>query len=360
MNLTSVRYDPMCAALGTAGVASYLALRERRLATAVLMANACLAAAVLTHPFGAFGVMGFLTFFVLLDLRRVSAPIVLAAAAPYAIAFGAWGVYILQDPTDFRNQITANAHGRVADVSRPLALLITELRERYLERYAGWRPDVPPLMRIKVVFLLAYVAGVLGCLFSPRLRRERSVVALVVWAVLSFASLMVLDSNRWYVYLLHVIPIFVAVLAVWLGALWARGPRMRFAVQAAMAAWILFSIGTVGLRARLNDYDRLYAPTLAYLQAHVRDGDLVMAGGEFGPGLGFARRVLDDPKFGYRTGRTPDWIVYDKLHDERMAQWATTDPALHRHILGTLDRYQLVLDNRQPYNYYRVYHRRGD
>jgi 4-amino-4-deoxy-L-arabinose transferase-like glycosyltransferase len=360
MNLTSVRYDPMCAALGTAGVACYLAMRERRLATAVLAANACLAAALLTHPFGVFGVIGFLTFFALLDLRRVSVPVVLAAVVPYAIAFGAWGVYILQDPAAFKNQITANAQGRVADVSRPLTLLATELRQRYLERYAGWRPDVPPLMRIKIVFLLAYLAGVLGCLASLRLRRERAVVALVVWAGLSFGALMVLDSNRWYVYLLHVIPIFVAVLAVWLGALWARGPLARYAVQVALAVWILFSMGTVALRARLNDYDRLYAPTLAYLQGHVRDGDLVMAPAEFGPGLGFAPRVLDDPKFGYRNGRTPDWIVHDKLQDEWMAEWGTTNPALHRHVQETLERYQLVLDNRQPYNYYRVYHRRSD
>ncbi len=357
MNMTSARYDAMCAALSAVGLACYVSLRDKHLTGGVLAANVCLAAALMTHPFGLFGIVGVVVFFVVLDGRRVSLASVAAAILPYAVAFGAWGLYILQDPADFKRQLAANAQGRLSNLSHPVQVLMAEIRERYLVQYAGWRSDVPPLMRIKVLFLAAYVAGLIGCFLTPRLRAQRGVMALAIWAVLSFGLLTVVDSNRWYIYLLYVLPIFTAILAVWFGVLRMRGPLWRHAVIAATAASILFSAGAVALRARLNDYGRLFAPTLSYLQEHVRDGDLIMAGGEFGPGLGFSEHVLEDPTFGFRNGREPDWIVNDKLHDERMKEWAGMQPALYRHVREMLDHYQLVFDRRQPYNYYRVYRR---
>ena len=357
MNMTSARYDVMCAALSAAGVASYLAWREEHLGRAVLVGNAALAAALLTHPFGIFGLLGFVLFFAVLDIRRLSWSVALAAAVPYVVGFGAWGLYILQAPTEFRDQIAANAQGRLAALSQPVDLLIREIRERYLIRYAGWRSDVPLMMRMKILFLLAYVAGVLGCLLTPRLRRDRRVMALVLWGALSFALLAVADSHRWYIYLLHVIPIFVAVLATWSGALVKRGSGFRYLVLTAMVGWVLFSAATVIFRARLDDFDQLYRPTLSYLQKHVHDGQLVFAGGEFGPGLGFRKHVLDDMAFHGET--MPDWIVFDKAHDERMEYWARAQPEQYRHMQERLAGYELVLDNRQPYNYYRVYRRAG-
>jgi hypothetical protein len=357
MNMTSARYDPMCAALSAAGVACYLVLRERHLIAAVLAANGCLAAAVLTHPFGVIGLIGFGVFFLALDLRRMSVAVVASAVTPYAIAAAGWGVYILQDPVAFKAQLAANAHGRVAGLSHPLQLLALELRERYLERFGGWRADVPVLMRVKVLILAAYLAAGVACLVVRDLRRRPEVLALAAWAALAFGVIAIADSNRWYIYLLHAIPIYTAVLAIWGAWLLSRGAWRKYAVAAGVAGWVLFAVGTVALRVRLDDYGRLYVPTLAYLQSHAGPRDLIMAGGEFGPGLGFEDRVLDDPKFGFRNGKSPDWIVYDKLHDERMEEWARTTPALVQHIREVLSGYQLVLDNRQPYNYYRVYRR---
>jgi hypothetical protein len=357
LNLTSARYDPMCAALSTFGVAAYLHWRERHLWRAVIIGNVFIAAAMLTHPFGIVGAIGFAVFFGFLDLHRLSVRLVATAAAPYLVAFAGYGLYVLQDLEAFRSQIATNAEGRIGDFSQPWGLLKDELHTRYLVRFAGWRSDVPPLMRVKVFFLVAYVVGIVACMAMPALRRRKGVLALVCWALLAFLTIAAADGNRWYVYLIHVLPVFTAVVAVWFDDLFHRGRRLRFAVIGATACWILFAIGTVGLRVRLNEYGRLYQPTLRYLQAHVGPGDLVMAPGEFGPGLTFADHVLEDPKLGYRNGRVPEWIVQDKLHDGRMAGWAQTEPALHSHITRLLEGYELVVDNRQAYNYYRVYRR---
>jgi hypothetical protein len=359
MNLTSARYDPMAAALSAAGVAFYLSLRERHLERGLILGNACIAASMLTHPFGLFGLLGFGIFFLFLDASKISGRVVLAAVGPHLVLFGAYGLYILEDPSDFVRQLSTNAHGRLASPMHPWDVLTSEIRERYLENYAGWRSDVPPLMRVKVLFLIGYLASLVGVLITPSLRRSARVMALTAWAVLAFFVLALMDSNRWYVYLLHILPIFTAVMAVWFGSLFNRGGMWRYAVTAATAASIVFAAGTVVLRARIDDYDRVYVPALTYLQQHVKPGQLVTAGGEFGPGLGFADHVLDDTHFGFKNGRRPDWIVYDKSHDERMKGWARTDPAMYEYIDHILNQYQLVLDSRQPYNFYRVYRRPG-
>src|SRR5690349_17227781 len=50
----SGRMDMMCAALGFAGIGTYLSLRERNLTTAVLLGHAFAAASMFTHPNGVF------------------------------------------------------------------------------------------------------------------------------------------------------------------------------------------------------------------------------------------------------------------------------------------------------------------
>jgi 4-amino-4-deoxy-L-arabinose transferase-like glycosyltransferase len=355
INLTSARYDPMCAALAAGGLAVYLGWRERALVRAVAAANACFAAAMLTHPFGVTGPVSFAIFFLLLDWRRLSPKVIAAAAVPYAVGFGAWGLYILQDPAAFHSQMEANVPQRFISLANPWRAAVNEVWNRYLVSYAGWRPDAPVLMRVKVLFLAAYVVSAIGVLTLRRLRSNRAVVALVMSAAAAALVIMLADSLQRYVYLIYVLPACVAILAIWSRELLARGGAWRTLIIAAVVAWVVFSAGTLAFRIRLNDYDRLYRPTLAYLQQHVAPGDRVIAGGEFGPGLGFASHVLEDAKLGYGTNRKPEWIVFDKSQDSWLETYATSEPDVYRYTQQLLLNYDVAFELEQPYNYYRIY-----
>jgi hypothetical protein len=117
-----------------------------------------------------------------------------------------------------------NTENRLSHLGRPLAAVIAELRERYLRLYAGWREDVPIYMRVKVMFLVAYLVGFVGCLFAPSIRGDRAKRALLLWAAADFVTLMLVDSGRSYIYLIHVIRPLIALLALRFRVVMQQGP----------------------------------------------------------------------------------------------------------------------------------------
>jgi uncharacterized membrane protein len=358
INLSTARYDVMCATLNVLALASYLALRERRLPAAAAAAGTLLAASCLVHPYGAFGIATVGVFALTLDAGRLLNPrVLLAGAAPFVVALAAWGVYVAKDPAMFRAQFAENASGRFAAYRAPVAAIVNELRERYLVLYGGLRPGVPVAMRLKLGILAMYAGGIAGCLLIPALRRRAEVRALVAATIVAFLMLVYLESNRWYIYFIHVLPLYAACTAVTATALldFGRGVRRLVWTGATLAA--LFGAASVAYRVRQNVHGRAFEPTLAYLQSHVAPGELVMAGGEFGVGLGFAEHVLDDPLLGFRNGRTPAWIVQSR--DFLQAQdAASTRPAAATHIRRTLGAYNEVFAAERGGYVYRVLRRR--
>ncbi len=357
INAATARYDIMAAALNAAAIASYLSLRPRRLDAAVVVSMALVGLSFLTHPYGVLGGVGVLIFALSLDLRRFRWRHLALAALPHAVLFGAWGVYIAQDVEMFRAQFGENASGRLAAYRDPLGALASELRIRYLERLGGWREGLPLAARAKVLLLPVYAVGVIGCLAVPALRRDAMVRALALYAVTLFLLLTFLESNRWYIYLIHAIPAYAAcagLLAAWL---WERGRGWRVAVAVGVTGWVLFAAASVGYRVRADVYGRTFEPTMAWLQAHVRPGELVMAGGEFGVGLG-SDRVLDDHALGHRNGRVPDFVVVDRDFAESHARWRRSNAARHAHVTGLLSSYTPVFESESVGGYsYRVYAR---
>lgn len=327
VNLSSARYDVMTAALSWAGIACYLGLRERSLDKAVLAANTLLAAACMTHPYAVFGMVGLATFAIVLDRRALRPRHVALAAAPYLVALAAWGVYIAQDPAMFRAQFAENASGRLQARLGPLGMIGAEIRERYLGRFAGWRPGAPPLMRVKILVLVAYAAGLVGCLALPRIRANPKARALVLFTAMSVLLLMVADAHRWYVYLIYVLPQLALCLALLTDEVSRSGSWGRWTARVGLASFALFTVASVGYRARLDVHHRAFLPAVAFLRAHVREGDLVIAGGEFGLGLGFEQHVLDDPSFGFRSHRVPAYVVLSTDSRERLAALTPTDSA---------------------------------
>lgn len=359
VNAASARYDVMAAALGALALAAYLALRERHLTRAIVVSQALVCAACLTHPFGVFGGAGVLIFGLSLDWRRLRPRHLLAAAAPYVVELGVWGLYVAQDPAMFRAQFAENASGRVAGSTSPLAAIAEELRVRYLVSLGGWRDGLPAVARVRVLTLVAYAVGIAGCLLARDVRRSPTGRALLLYALAAFLLLTFLDSNRWYIYTIHVVPVYAACAALFAEQLRRRGGAPRALAVAGAAAFALFAVASVAYRARLDVHGRAFEPTVAFLRDRLQPGDLVMAGGEFGVGLGFERHVLDDMRLGYRNRRVPDYVVVGRDYEETHAAYRRRAPRVAEHVANVLDRYELVYESPRVSDHrYRVYARR--
>ena len=355
MNTASGRYDPMAAALNAAGAAVYLALRERRLGMAVFLGNCLLAASCVTHPYAVFGLAWFAVLFTVLDRHRFSLKILAAAMIPYVFAFGGWGIYIAQHPLEFRAQMSANATGRLSALSHPIEAISSEINIRYLQLFAGFGRDVPIYMRMKILIILAYAAGFLGCLTTRSIRSDRGKLAIVVIGFVSALFLMFLEGHRWYIYLIHALPAYSAVLALWLADLAGRGSRWRVLVMCGVTLFCCYSFATVGYRLRINDYKTIYQPTLEYLAAQVGGDDLVMGPGELGTRVGFRAHLLDDASLGARNGLYPKWVVVDASYQESITRRQAAIPGLASHAAKVLGQADLVFERGSGTRFYRVY-----
>jgi hypothetical protein len=257
----------------------------------------------------------------------------------------------------FRAQLAANASGRFATYRTPVAAIVGEVRDRYLTLYGGLRPGVPLAMRFKLGMLALYVGGIAGCVLLPALRRRAEVRALAVATPTAFLMLAYLESNRWYIYFIHVLPLYAACTAVTATAVLDRGRVMRRMVWVGAALAGLFAATTVAYRARQDVQGHAFNPALVYLQRHVASGDLVMAGGEFGVGLGFAEHVLDDPLLGYHNHRVPTWIVESYDYEQTQRDAAAARPEIGAHLRKTLASYQQVFSAERGERAYRVLRR---
>lgn len=358
INAATARYDIMAAGLGAVALAAYLTLRERRIGPAIVISVALVTAACLVHPYGVFGAAGLLIFAVTLDWRRFRVRHLLLAAAPAAVELGLWGLYVAQDPAMFREQFGANAAGRLAAYHQPLDAIASELRQRYLVGLGSWRPDLPVAARAKVLLLAVYAGGIVGCALTPAIRRAPAGRALLFYALAVFLMLMFLESNRWYIYLIHAVPVYAACAALFASQLRERGRDASRVVAAATALFVLFTIATIAYRVREDVHGRAFEPTVAYLRAQLQPGDLVMAGGEFGVGLGFREHVLDDMRVGFGNGLQPRFVVISRDYAERHRGYRRNSPATHAHVAAVLARYRPVFESPSVGGYvYRVYER---
>jgi hypothetical protein len=353
-DLTADRYDIMCAALNALGLAAYLYLRERHFDLALAVANALVAASFLTHPYGFMGFLGLAVFVIALDRGRLRWKQLLISAAPYVAALAGWGAYIARAPAVFRSQFFANTAPRL-----PHFDLIAGLRQEVVHRYvvlmAGWRPDVPIYMRVKTLILVAIAAGIAGCLLTPSIRRDRNYRLLLILTGLWFLVLTYLEPLKTYNFMIHILPIYFVLLAIWLGALIERGGILRLFALACVSMLVLFAFVSVGYRVRLNSYRQAFLPAMSFLRRQVNGNEVVMAPGEFGFGLGFDRHVIDDISLGYESGRSPDFIVIDSEYQQDQA--LLPDSAVRDHIRTILSNYRLVFASQAGYDFYKVYAR---
>ena len=352
MGATTARADMMASALGAAAVAVFLCWRERRFAWAVVASHTLMALSGLTHPAGGIVWEAALIAVTLgTDARRAVRPRLLALAiVPYLIGAAGWGIYILQDPASFQAQflnITLSMdRGRA--LHSPFSTLLREVTERYW-RYYGPTPNAPRVGALRSLLPLGYLGG-LVCAFAVPSLRARPVVrnTAALFCLMAFVLAMV-DGTKQLPYLLHLIPVAVALLAL---VLWYS--RASWIVVAAL---VVIQLGPVLYRVRIDTYARDYLPAVEIVRPYAESGRKIIAGEQFGFPFRFSANIQSDVNYGYRTGYQPDLIeIETSVFDGNLPALAAHDPAE-----GAYLRKLLTEDFRQIWEGgpYRIYARAG-
>ena len=337
------RMDMMCAALGLTGIAAYLELRSRSLTQAALAGHALVAASCLTHPCGVVHGLALVIVTLVLDRQRLNHRMAALAAAPYCAALGGWGLYILPDPQGFLRQFTGNISGLAAEAGRstrfsglrhPLDALLSEFHDRYFSQFGSWGGG-RFFGGLQMYILGLYVASIAAALLNRRHRITRPGHALAVSAAAVFCVFWLLDGSKSSAYLPHVLP--------WLLLLAGFGLRRLAAGQTGLVSGLL-AVALVGQFAAFSGHarkDNLQSETVAvarFLQAHVRPGEFVNGGAEFGFFTPSTMTLADDPRLGYITGRRPDWIVHSGWYGSWILAARRRDRTFDRYVGQLLDR----------------------
>lgn len=303
------RMDMMSAALGYAALATYLLLRKRHLDLAVFCAHTLVVLSGLTHPNGGLLSLAGVAYLTLhYDRASIRGRHVALMAVPYLAGAAGWALYIAEDPRLFLAQFSGNASDRLGAFRAPWSALRREIAERYLTAY-GFQPGAPQAARLKLLLLLGYAAGLAGTLLLTHVRRTRGVPVLLVLTAMHLLFLALFDSTKQPAYLVYVMPLLSAILAVWIVSCRTRFAFLPTIVPLAAAAFICLQLASVIHLVLENKYRSSYAPAAAFLRAHAGKDELIIGQPELGFALGFDARLIDDRRLGYYLHLKPRFIV---------------------------------------------------
>jgi hypothetical protein len=212
---------------------------------------------------------------------------------------------------------------------------------------------MPAAARLKGIVLAIYIAGLVAAFADTRIRKHRGLRVLLAMAAFNLVALTMLDSFGIGWYLIYLIPLAVALIAALANSWWTAGGAQRAVIALTLGLLIAIQLMVSVTRiARNNRSDFLAAAD--FLRDRLSGYRLVMASAEFGIPLQFDRRIIDDFRLGYRSGKRPDLIVMDT---PRYRLWTALlrdqDAGNYRYIQNLLSSYRVVYDH----GAYRMYER---
>jgi hypothetical protein len=347
------RCEIMSAALAIAASAVYLRLRDRSLTAAVFISHALMTLSGLTHPVGGMMWMPCLVGLQLwLDGRRLRWSHYALGILPYLIGGAAWGSYILQDPAEFRRQffgISLSEH-RFAGFAHPITALQRELG-RFLAYY-GVRPNASLAVRLKALLPAGYIAGVIGSLLIPSVRRLRLVSGALLLLAVQLFILTFIEGTKQSHYIVHIIPTLVVLLVAVLWSLYEKRPRLTVIAAIALVG---LQIGATVFRMREDPYHRDWLPAIQTARPFVEQGLFVIGGPEFAMPFDFPENVVSRPDYGYASPRIPDVVLTSVAQLQRNTALTRNDPAFYRYMTVTFfQRYRRIFQHGDIAIYRRV------
>lgn len=347
---SSARMDMMTAALGLSAIAVYLVLRERNLLLAVLASQTLIVIDGLTHPNAITAFVGLFIITLWLDRKRLNLRMVFAAAIPYVIGGTAFGIWVLQDTEAFKNQFIDNAlmGGRMSGMSSPLNNIIREFTEHYPHAY-GLGPNSGghsgPIW-VKSLILSGYIIGIVGSLAIKELRQSSKWQLLMTLTLIYFLIMAIIDGQKQTTYLIHIVPLYIVLLAGVIGCLWRQVKLPRAVLVVALLGFIALPAGGMLLKVKQNTRGNFYAPVIAYLKTNMGDSDYVMGGADLAFGLGFDSNLIADGRYGYYTGKRPRYIVTDSATEMTWQESQKFFPEFYEYFPRLLaNEYRIAYEN---------------
>ncbi len=347
------RMDMMCAALGFAAIAAYLGLRERNLKLAVLASQTLVVASGLTHPNGVLPFFGVLFLTLYLDRSSINWRHLLIAATPYAVGAAGLGLYILQSPGDFLAQVGGNGGSeRLSGLASPLTAIKEEITEKYMHAF-GFGSHSSSIAHLAILVLAGYIVAIITAICVRRIRQHRGYRALLILTAIYFVIQVFFNQNLPH-YLVHMVPMYAAIFAVFTHWCWTNRSMPRWMVAAAACGFLVINLGGSLHPVLKNPYQRNYLTATDYLKRNSNRTTLVMGSAALGFELGFTDGLVDDVLLGYHTGKRGDFIVVEDLYySQTFENLRSAQPEAYQYITQVLDQYREVYSN----SYYKIYAR---
>lgn len=353
------RPDMMSTAFGSAALACYLLLRERNLTLAILVGHSLVAVCGLTHPNG--GVLffaGLLFITLYFDRSRLIKRHAIIFAIPYLVGGAAWGAYILEAPSLFVSQFIANGTmgGRMSGIFSPFSALKNEIILRYLNAFGLGEHSVGSRgpRELKALILVAYIASIVCAVSIPTIRRHQGYRVLLILTGMFFLILTVFDGQKLSLYLIHIIPLYTAILAVCVRWCWTRRGVPKWLILLTVFGLMCVQVGGILYRIKQNPHEKSYMAAVRFLRHTADDKPLIMGSAVLGFQLGFDN-LVDDVKLGFYSGKKPDLIVLGETYEVALREYQANEPRIHNHIERVLG-----MEYRQIYDreLYKIYERR--
>ncbi len=340
-NAGFARPDLMCLALGVSSFAVYLYFRSWNLPFALFSSNLLVAASALTHPNALLYLAGLVILICCFDIRRIRIRHVAAAGAAYVVLGLLYGIYVFQDPAAWRDQLRVNGtNGRWAATLNPFRLVWDEITQRYLVAYGF---VTGKLALLKSISLISFIAGFAGIAAAPGLRRTRPVRILLLLSAVFFGIQCVFNQKLSY-YLVHVIPLYIALFSFWFVWVWDRRPELRWPLSAWLAVLLCVPAAGILLRAEQRSYYAAEKPMLQFLQTKAAGARSIVGSAALLYDMGFDDRLTDDFLLGTSRGSKPDVIVVTPIYDQYFQTWAASDPARFKAVTARLAEYVKAYD----------------
>jgi hypothetical protein len=127
---------------------------------------------------------------------------------------------------------------------------------------------------------------------------------------------------------------------------------MARTIAAAQALIVLLGVASLVYTASNRNLQRLYQPTVAFLNANVRPEDVVFARSEFYFGLQCRTCLRDDANLGALSGWRAQYIVLEPDYTDHLVELREKSPVIYREIEQRLNtEYQEVFQQPQLSGY---------
>jgi hypothetical protein len=332
-------------ALALCAAAAYLYFRAKDFSKAVVFSQILGACAVFAHPNAVIVILAVVVIAWRYDRARFRVRHLAFAAAPYLFYAGIWVLYILQGPGDFFSQFLTHAAGhnseRVSRLFRPDIAIWLEF-VRYFAAYAMGNPWSGVMRGWMAIIPFLYLPAIFWFLSSARNGFGQSARMFSLYAVVVVLGMTFLNAFKAYFYLVYLIPVLNAILAVWLVHLWDRGLPAKSLAATTALAFVGFQLAISILHIQSDEYHRDYQPTIQDLARYRGEGKSIVGTAALGLGLDFSG-FKDDVRLGMYSGLNPNILVMDRSYRHFAGLFEKDEPQVFHHIVETLSqRYRLT------------------